>query len=182
MNWRRRNFVAALSAGIGVGLCSRLAHAHPYHSTLTQARHKRKQGTLECSMQVDPVALQSALRRANPPSRRLKRLQIDKIASDDLDRLCASYLRDRFVLTTPQGQRLPTAFVGHELELEFAWLHFQIPVGKGPTLVGYRVEVSVFFEIAPAQVNRVQLKHAGQAQTMLLRLEHPSELIPALRP
>ena len=180
MNWGRRDFVAALSAGVGVGLISPLAHAHPYHSTLTQARHNRKQGTLECSMRVDPEALQSALRRVDTRKPKQRKLQIDKIASEDLDRRCASYLRDRFVLTTPQGQRLPTAFVGHELELEFAWLHFQIPVGKGPNLVGYRVQASVFFEIAPAQVNRVQLKHAGQAQTLLLRLEHPSELIPRL--
>ena len=50
-------------------------------------------------------------------------------------------------------------------------------MGKVKNLEGYHFEFRVFFEIAPAQVNRVQLEHGGVRQTLLFRAEHPSELI-----
>ena len=53
--------------GLALGLGPAKAWAHPYHATLTQALHNRKEGTLECSMKVDPDALQAALRRAGSP-------------------------------------------------------------------------------------------------------------------
>jgi hypothetical protein len=158
--------------GLVIATRSVEAKAHPYHGTLTQAQHNKKQGTLECSMRVDPDALQAALRHAGSAN-----LDIDKAKPAQLDRLCTSYLRKRVIVCNRVPKRLPLSLVGHELDLKHAWLHFAFPVGKVEDLVGYHFEFRVFFEIAPAQVNRVQLEHGGVRQTLLFRAEHPSELI-----
>ena len=174
MNWRRRQFTGLLLTGGAVAALPRLAQAHPYHATLTEARHNREQGTLECSMRVDPHALQAALRRAGD-----RKLKVDSIDGASLDRLCDAYLRTHFEMSAPKSAARPLAFVGHELGDDFAWLHFQVAVGSGESLSGFRLENRVFFEIAPAQVNRVQIRHGGRTQTLLFRIEHPSEIISA---
>jgi hypothetical protein len=174
MSWTRRGFATSLGSAATIGLLPRLAAAHPYHTTLTQARHNRKQGTLECSLRADPDALQAALRRAGSP-----KLKIDRSETDDLDRLCDAYLRAHFRVQSPRAESLPLAFVGHELNSDFAWLHFQFAVGKSESLVGFRIQHQVFFEIAPAQVNRVQVRHGAGTQTLLFRVEHPIETISA---
>lgn len=172
----RRAFGRSLAGltALGVVATPRLVRAHPYHSTLTQARHNRADGTLECSMRVDPDALQAALRRDGSP-----KLSIDKAKADQLDLLCDAYLRRRFIVCNPKPERLPLSLIGHELDMRHCWLHFVFPVGKTEDLVGFHFETRVFFEIAPAQVNRVQLEHGGRKQTLLFRASHPSERIAA---
>ena len=170
----RREFGLAGLAALATLTLPRVARAHPYHSTLTRARHNRSDGTLECSMRVDPQALQAALRRSGSP-----KLDIDRAKDAQLDRLCDAYLRQRFIVCTPKPERLPLSLIGHELDLRHCWLHFAFPVGRADDLTGFHMEARVFFEIAPAQVNRVQLEHGGQNQTLLFRADHPSERIAA---
>lgn len=155
----RRSFVAL---GLGLGLLPRATWAHPVHSSSAVADIRGRR--LEVTLSVTPEDLQEALRR-----RTKRRLDIDR--DPKVEALSKAYARERFVLRGPEGA-VPMTWVGIEVEAEVARLYFEFALPK--SLQGVRLHDAVFFEIAPAQINRVLVRRGDTSRTLRFRATDPA--------
>jgi len=153
---RRRGF---LSGALALGLLPSVARAHPYHTTSAVADVRRR--TLEVTLTVTPEDLQEALRRHAG-----RALDID--TDPNVDALAQAYVASRFVVRTPGGQVRPK-WIGSEIEADTARLYFEFPLPKDLGTVTLRN--AVFFELAPAQINRVLVQHGKSKRTLRFRSE-----------
>ena len=153
----RRVWVASLVGGwVGatILLAGPRAAAHPYHLTTTTVDVRKDR--LEVTVVVAPEDLQEALRRAAG-----RPVDIDK--ASDLDRLARAYIEARFVVT--HGDKTcKLRWVGSEVETDAARLFFEFDLREAPA--SYRLVNRIFFDIAPAQVNRVQVRHGTRRHTL----------------
>ncbi|MEM7154060.1 MAG: DUF6702 family protein [Myxococcota bacterium] len=145
----------ALLAGLAGALVARSAGAHPYHVSTAEAWVR--DGRLEVALKVSPEDLQEALRRAAG-----KKVDID----GDISALIRAYLRKHFTVRGPDGL-VPMKWVGSEVEVETAWLYFEYETPGSAK--GYALYSGVFFDIAPAQVNRVLVHHGTASRTLRFR-------------
>ncbi len=141
------------------------AAAHPYHasSALVHIRGRR----VEVTLSVTPEDLQEALRR------RAKR-QLDIDTDAQVDALARAYVLERFVLRGPDG-RIDGAWIGTEIEPDGAHLHFEFTLPKSSK--GVTLHDTIFFDIAPAQVNRVQLRRGKVSRTLRFRATDPPRVL-----
>lgn len=148
----RRRTVLGGMVGLLAAATARTAGAHPYH--VSSAEAQLRDGTLQVALKVTPEDLQEALRRLFG-----KDVDID----DDVVPLVRAYLRTHFVVRGPKGA-VPMAWVGAEIELQTAWLYFEYETPGSAR--DYTLYSGVFFEIAPAQVNRVVVRRGETTQTL----------------
>lgn len=179
--WLRGSGLALVGAGAALGSLAwpRLAAAHPYHVTLTRGRHNRAQGTLELSLRAAPEDLMAGLGRANPRLAHDGSVDIDALEGDLVDLMSSAYLREHFVVLDPEAKPCPHALLGHELDLRWAWLHFQVAVGKSEDLAGFNFQNRVFMEIVPSQTNTLVLEHGGRRETLTFRRGTEGHTLPA---
>ncbi len=153
----RRTVLLQLAGGLGVAAVAPTVAAHPVHGSSAVADLRGQ--TLEVTLTVTPEDLQEALRRAAD-----RPVHID----DDpaVDALAQAYMRKHFVVAGPKGA-LPMTWVGSEVESDAAHLYFQFSLPAKPAAV--TVRSGVFFDIAPAQINRVQVRRGKASQTFRFR-------------
>ncbi len=155
----RRDVLMALTAA---ALCSPgTAAAHPYH-TSAAAVHVRGR-RVEVSLRVTPEDLQEALRR-----RAKRRLDID--ADPQVDALAKAYVSERFVVRSG-SKRIEPTWIGAEIEDDTAHLYFEFVLRAGAKDV--TLHDAIFFDIAPAQVNRVHVSRGTTTRTLLFRPMDP---------
>ena len=152
---RRRVLLAALA----LGLVPAVVRAHPYHTTSALAEVRRR--TVEVTLTVTPEDLQEALRRHAG-----RTLDID--TDPEIDALAQAYVASRFVVRTPSGP-VSLQWVGSEIEADTARLYFEFPLPKDPTTLTLRN--AVFFELTPAQLNRVLVRRGKSTRTLRFRAE-----------
>lgn len=142
---------------LSIAATTRNAWAHPYH--MSTAKADLRKGRLEVTLEVTPEDLQEALRRASG-----RDVNIDK--DDDIDALAHAYARKRFVVNGPKG-KVEMTWVGCEVEETVARLYFEFAVPGNADR--YTLRNAVFFEIAPAQVNRVIVRRGDHRHTLAFR-------------
>ena len=145
-----------------------IVRAHPVHASATTIDVRGNKA--EVTLKVTPEDLQEALRR------RAKR-PLDVDTDPDVDTLARAYVDERFVLSGPDGP-LPMTWVGCEVEAESAHLYFEFELPSDLHTV--KVRNAVFFEVAPAQINRVQVRRGKATRTLRFRATDPAR--PLLRP
>ncbi|MEM9457444.1 MAG: DUF6702 family protein [Myxococcota bacterium] len=143
--------------GVAGLLVARTGWAHPYHVSTAEVRLRG--GKLEVTLEVSPEDLQEALRR-------LTGKDIDIDGGDAISPLIRAYLQKHFTLRGPNGP-IPMVWVGSEIELEAAWLYFEYEIPGSP--LHYMLYSGVFFDIAPAQVNRVLVRQGKKTRTLRFR-------------
>lgn len=102
---------------------------HPGHMTRVEARASDDGKSLEVSMRIDILDLESALKR-----REKGPINIEKMADADAKRMIVTYLNETISLGEAVGdQKLATRvqWVGWEKHPRHVWLHFELPL---PTL------------------------------------------------
>lgn len=157
---RRRGFVLG---ALGLSLVPTRVRAHPYHTTSAVADVRGR--TLEVTLTVTPEDLQEALRRrAGRP--------VDIDADPEVDALAHHYVATRFVVKHAKAP-LTMQWIGCEVEAETARLYFEFPLPADLTAVTLRN--GVFFELAPAQINRVLVRRGKKARTLRFRAEDAAE-------
>lgn len=147
--------------GLGGLLVARTGQAHPYHVASAEAR--LRDGKLEVALEVSPRDLEEALGR-------LAGKDVD-IDHEDAVPLVRKYLRERFIVRGPDGP-VALAWVGSEIELESAWLYFEYETPGAAR--DYSLYCGVFFDIAPAQVNRVLVRRGKTKRTLRFRSGDPA--------
>ncbi|MEM6989534.1 MAG: DUF6702 family protein [Myxococcota bacterium] len=148
----RRRTVLAGAAGLFVAPTAR---AHPYHVSTTVAQLRA--GNLEVTLQAAPEDLQEALTRLAG-----KDVDID----GDVESLIRTYVRRHFKVRGPEGP-VALSWVGSEVELEVARLYFEFATPGSPH--SYTLFNGAFFDIAPAQVNRVTIRRGETVRTLRFR-------------
>ncbi|MGH1345378.1 MAG: DUF6702 family protein [Nannocystales bacterium] len=155
----RRSWIAG---AIGLLALPQLAHAHPVHASAAVADIRGRR--LEVTLTVAPEDLQEALRRESG-----RALDIDTDAN--IDALAQAYVEERFILADGSGP-LPLNWIGCEVTDEAAHLFFEFKLPKAPREVTLRN--AVFFELTPAQVNRVQVRRGKSSVTHRFRATDPA--------
>ncbi|MCR9165675.1 MAG: DUF6702 family protein [Nannocystaceae bacterium] len=146
-----------LAAGLALACVPSVAVAHPYHTSSAVADVRRRR--LEVTLSVTPEDLQEALRR------HAKRA-LDVDTDSDVDALAEAYILGRFEVMGEDGPLTPT-WIGSEIEDDVARLYFEFRLPKDPSTV--KVRNTVFFELAPAQINRVLVRQGKDTRTLRFR-------------
>ena len=146
---------AALAAGVcglatAVPAAAAAALVHPFHISVAEAEWKPKTKTLEVSLRLHGVDLETALGKIAA-----KKVVLEK--TPKVDELIAKYLRSRFRVT-PAGaeQSGKLTFVGKEVGAKATWLYFEIALPADPA--GAMVENTVLLEVLDDQLNTVNFR------------------------
>ncbi len=146
------------------------AAAHPFHTTVAEAKVDRKSGRLQVALRLFPGDLEQAL------SLRTSRT-IDLEATKGVDELIVRYLEEVFLVRpAPPKDKVGEVFwVGKEVSVQTAWLYFEVAL---PASLG-RLEISnrIFFEVQKRQINTLSIKGDELKASMQFTLESPSQII-----
>ncbi|MFG0257531.1 MAG: DUF6702 family protein [Phycisphaerales bacterium JB043] len=144
--------------------------AHPSFVTMTQTRHNIESASLENALQIDAHDLEHAIEeRTGEP--------IDLEKSPNADTLVREYVEDSFFVRTgdtSERARSPQhelAWIGFELEDEYAWLYFEISVPDG--INGVHVSNQILFEVDSRQANTIILRHESRRLSLLCTPDSP---------
>jgi hypothetical protein len=99
---------------------------HPGHMTRVEARASDDGRSLEVSMRIDVLDLESALKRREKGS-----INIEKMVDADAKRMIVRYLNETISLGEAVGDQKPTTrvqWVGWEKHPRHVWLHFELPL------------------------------------------------------
>ena len=157
----RRGFGLGLGAGLlALAAPPRPAGAHPFHTTTAEARVAPTSMTLQVSLRVLPEDLEEALRRRTGARRPLEQV-------DDAD--IVAYLRHAMRWRHDGGTRMPPRWVGKEVSVREAWLHFdyRLPTAAQTLQLDHRV----FFELEDDQINTLEFGAGPHARTVSLTRE-----------
>ena len=97
------------------------AAAHPFHGCTGEAEWNPRTEHLEVALRVDAPGLERALRRH-------RQAAVDLDRTEMLETLLADYVRDTFQIEQADGRIAQLIWVGQEINLQDAWLYFEIPV------------------------------------------------------
>lgn len=155
---RRALLLGAILGAITFGVPTPRARAHPHHDSV--ARADVRSGHLEVALRVAPEDLEEALSRIAGTRIHLER-------TPGVDGKIIRYLRAHFVLRSREGTRRRLTWVGKEVGIEEAWLYFEVALPRSGGTADHRLENSLFFEIAPTQVNRVLVRDGDRTRELL---------------
>lgn len=145
-----------------------LGHAHKYHVSIAEMELNRETKSLEVGLKLTPEDLEKAL------SQRIqKRVQLGR--TDSVDSLITGYLVDSFRVAPPGGEDLELRWVGKEVTHKEAWLFFELP-WEGQ-LQGLTVSNTILFEVAPNQVNTVNIKNGPARMSLSFTKTTPEIMI-----
>jgi hypothetical protein len=150
-----------LLGGLSLTLVPSAAFAHPYHTSSTVADVRGRK--VEVTLTVTPEDLEEALRRQTS-----RVLDIDTDAK--VDPLAEAYVKARFNVEGDEGP-IDLSWVGSEIEDDAARLYFEFRLPKDASAVTIRN--AVFFELAPAQINRVLVRRGKKTRTLRFRADDP---------
>ncbi len=92
-------------------------------------------------------------------------------AASEVDRELARMLRDGFILAGPEGQRYGVHLVGREVEIDHAWVYFEI--AAPPKLDALTLWVGLLFELEARMENTVVLVTEAGRRSFLFRPGEP---------
>ncbi len=140
------------------------AVAHPYHTTVAEAKYNPATGHLEIALRTRPEDLEAALAQYLG-----RRLILER--EEGLEEHLAAYLSEVFELHC--GERKSTLqWLGIELETKQVWLYFELaaPADFGNCRLANRV----FFALSKRQINTVVLDTADDHRTLTFTVENPT--------
>ena len=168
-----RRALLAGAAGLWCAGRARPARAHPYHVSLAEAHHRSERGRLEVSLRMTPEDLDAELGRRLGRAVELGAAPFD--AASESDRELGRVLRDGFVLEGQDGLRYGVHLVGREIEIDYAWVYFEL--AAPPKLDGLTLWVGLLFELEPRMENTVNLiTEAGRRSFSFRRADPPAPL------
>jgi hypothetical protein len=147
-----------------------VAIAHPTHVTMSQMRHNEESASIETSLQIDAHHLENAME-----SRTGEPFDLEK--TPNADALLREYIGDRILARTgdtrePSSTPQHTiAWIGYEVEDEYAWLYFEISVPEG--VDGVFISNRILFEMEPKQANSMILRHGEERISLLCTIDSP---------
>lgn len=137
---------------------------HPFHITTAECEHNLETGLLEVSLKLDPGDLERVIRprRGRPvnlhdPDHRWDIIQ---------------YLQKHFVVTDPDGRQARIRYVGKEVNVDWAYLYFEVPIRFG--LHGTTIRNDFFFELQKDQLNTVLLAEGSFSTSFQLTVPNPA--------
>lgn len=142
---------------------------HDFHTSLTQMQYNAKEKMFEISIRIFTDDFETALTQENNGQK------VRLTANDNNDLLIEKYLRKHFAVTTPQKQRKPFQYLGHEPEGEANWVYLEMPYAE--PFRGGTVQYDVLMDLFADQVNLLNLDYEGQKKTVMFRKNQPTQEI-----
>lgn len=122
------------------------AYGHTFHTSLTRLDYKAKKKLVEITMRVFIHDLVPLLEKTDE-----RKIDLEK--TPDVDAMIAAYIKRNFEVKDKAGVLQNLVWVGKEMDVDNAFLYFEIPVKESPE--GYSVKNTIFFESFPEQTNRL---------------------------
>ncbi len=157
---------------LGIVCANPCEASHPFHVSSAEVNWNAKSGNFEVALYVWPADLEKAIAR-----QQMKSIDLDKV--ERLDELMKEYVTSRFSIRfTSEAKSDPLRkaeagedsidirWVGHEMDLQKAWLYFEIPGDQHPGQ--WKIENRVFFELNEDQVNHIKLTAGGRPDSFSL--------------
>ena len=143
--------------------------AHPVHVTFGEVDFNSETGRLEVALVVDSIDLEDALGRRSG-----ERIDLEK--TPDVDRRITAYLTRVFQVRPAGSDRpAPIQWVGKEIKVRRTWLFFEVVLTGPPTELEFTN--SIFFELAPEQINTLEIEIGEKKATIRLNRERPRRTI-----
>ena len=142
------------------------AAAHPFHASIAEAEWNAKSGRLEVSLRVTPNDLERAIRQ-----RTKERVQLED--SKSADRLIQDYLREVMRVEGQGGRKHKLVWVGKEVSVKEAWLHFEIEMPHGPH--GALISNRVLFDVQKEQINTINVRWKDQRKSLRFTRQKPQQ-------
>lgn len=138
--------------------------AHDFHASVTQMHYNPKEKAFEISIRVFTDDLEKGLTETTGR-------KIELGPNDKNDAIIETYIRSRFVYTTPQKQVKQLEYVGHEIEADANWIYLQLPFSE--PFRGGLLKQNILMEMFDDQVNMVNVQYQSQKKTFVFRKNQP---------
>ncbi|GAA4446648.1 hypothetical protein GCM10023189_02000 [Nibrella saemangeumensis] len=132
-------------------------------------QYNAKEKTFEISVRIFTDDFETALTQENNGQK------VKLTANDNNDLLIEKYIRKHFAIITPQKQRKPFQYLGHEPEGDANWVYLEMPHPE--PFKGGTVQYDVLMELFNDQVNLLNLQYQGQKKTLMFRKNQPVQEI-----
>lgn len=125
---------------------------HPGHMTRVEARASDDGRSLEVSMRIDILDLESALKR-----REKGPINVEKMADADAKRMIVKYLNETISLGEAIDDQKPATrvqWVGWEKHPRHVWLHFELPLpatdsSNATKAIAPPLTINTLYEVEP---------------------------------
>ncbi|MCR5888920.1 hypothetical protein LRS06_14320 [Hymenobacter sp. J193] len=155
-----RRFVLFLPALL---LCSLVALAHAYHTSLMDVRYNAPKQQLEIALKVFTDDFEKALSAGQP-----RPVSLVEMPAAQTSPLVAAYLKRTLHFGTKPGETLPLTYLGMQHEGDAHWIYatIKLPAQK---LHGISLRHQLLLAEFNDQMNIVNLEAGGQKQSTLFR-------------
>jgi len=133
------------------------ADAHQQQAALTRVLFNGRNGNVEVMHRFLVHDAEHAVRQLLDP-------EADIIASAPAREQFAQYVIERFFLLGLEGNTLPLAYVGQEIDGNFLWVYQEMPIPV--QLNGLSVIHNALRDLWPEQNNLVNIERDGMVQTL----------------
>lgn len=145
-----------------------VAAAHPFHGSVALLDYNTESGRWEVSLWVHAVDLERDLTKIRGQAAELEDIE-------EIDKHLAGWVADRFQLRLADGKAADQTFVGHEIERDGVWLHFEM---KAPAdLQGAKLVNRIFVDSVRGQSNLATFRGQRRQAAVRTDREHPVDMI-----
>ncbi len=147
-----------------LSILTQLAHAHPFHETLTQFEHNAEAQSLELAIRIDAIDLDQMIERWLGE-------RIDLERDPRAERSIELWLRERLSARLSTGERAAMTWIGHEFEGAFCWVYVQFEALAGAAWLD--LAHLVLFDWHPQPTNHLVGVGVSKGQAATTTIEQP---------
>ncbi len=137
------------------------AHAHDFHTSITDIKYNPRTQSLEVAVKVFTDDLENVLSRKN-------KVKVTYSNSEKVNTYLSAYLQNTLSFETTKGKPLKYKLVGSEEESDAVWIYVEVPVST-PNLQQLYVKNAVLTDLFEDQMNIVNINYKGKIESMLLQ-------------
>ncbi len=146
---------------LALSLFSFFAHAHDYHTSITDIKYNPRSQSLEVAVKVFTDDLEDALSRRN-------KAKITYNNSEKVKAYLHNYLSSALVFEAVKGKPMKYKLVGSEEDADALWIYVEVPVAA-TNLQQLYIKNAVLTEIFDDQMNIVNLNYKGKIESTLMQ-------------
>lgn len=127
------------------------SYGHPVHATFAEAQWNSKTQSIEVSLRLRGVDLESAI------SDQIKG-KVDLEKSKNIDQLIEDYLSKNFYVILPTGKNIYANYSDKEIGITNTWIFFSFQIGEKQEPHLCKIRNTIFFDDLDGQKNVIEYR------------------------
>jgi hypothetical protein len=127
------------------------SYGHPVHATFAEAQWNSKNQSIEVSLRLRGVDLESAI------SDQIKG-KVDLEKSKNIDQLIEGYLSKNFYVILPTGKNVYASYSDKEIGITNTWIFFSFKIGEKQEPHLCKIRNTIFFDDLDGQKNVIEYR------------------------